>query len=539
MWLYLTFDDIEERLEFNREDIAAISITLARNVEEAYTAILDKSEKPERARKLLNIILATRRPLTLDEVNVAMHVEEHCISYNSLELWPPHECESIIKNMCGLFLSVVDSKVYLIHQTAKEFLTSQADSPATSPPQAFSPLAWKHSFCSAKSDLQLAKVCIWFLQFQEFEDRKLESEHESTKVEESFYDDKLRDDEVRPDSGDELEGDDSRIHDEVYDESKHDKPDESEADYSSQISHRQDSDSDLDSERRLAELNVVIEQKTIYFLAEYHFLDYAASYWRKHFSGAGTLPDASLLAMAAHKLCDSSSQIFKVWNFIDYGLESFMYHDRSISGYCNLLVGAYHHLFQVVKLLLEEGFDPNIQDLEGYTPLYWAAFSGDEAMAKLLLENSAMVNPTRSGAELPIHGAALEGREAMVKLLLENGAEVNSRDSAGKSALFQAATNAHEAVARLLFEYGAEADVVDCWGDTPLSTARKRLLEILPGDSPSRKEFENVIMLLEQYQGAENLSEKAGETVSNPSFTPDHLDSRDPEVSDRSGIESS
>lgn len=27
-----------------------------------------------------------------------------------------------IRAMCGLFLSIVDSKVYLIHQTAKEFL---------------------------------------------------------------------------------------------------------------------------------------------------------------------------------------------------------------------------------------------------------------------------------------------------------------------------------------------------------------------------------------------------------------------------------
>ena len=84
LWLYLIFDDIESRLSFNSEDISSISSTVPRNVKEAYTAILQKSTDKEAARKLLRIVLAASRPLTLDEVNVAMHVREYCKSYGDL-----------------------------------------------------------------------------------------------------------------------------------------------------------------------------------------------------------------------------------------------------------------------------------------------------------------------------------------------------------------------------------------------------------------------------------------------------------------------
>ncbi|MCJ1402755.1 hypothetical protein MMC11_005976, partial [Xylographa trunciseda] len=89
LWLYLVFDAIKEKLELSRHDIATIARTIPINVEKAYTAILDKSTDKEKARKLLHIVLAAKRPLSLQEANVAMVIEEGQESYKDLELWRP------------------------------------------------------------------------------------------------------------------------------------------------------------------------------------------------------------------------------------------------------------------------------------------------------------------------------------------------------------------------------------------------------------------------------------------------------------------
>lgn len=125
LWLHLTFDNIAKRLELFKEDIAAIAKTIPDNVDEAYTTILNQSPDKQRARKLLHIILAAVRPLTLREVNVAMEIKEHPGYHKDLDIWESEVAMDRIKNICGLFVNVLDSKVYLIHQTAREFLLGE------------------------------------------------------------------------------------------------------------------------------------------------------------------------------------------------------------------------------------------------------------------------------------------------------------------------------------------------------------------------------------------------------------------------------
>lgn len=122
LWLHLTLDSIRKKLEFSKDEIAVIANSIPSTVGEAYKNILNKSPNPERARKLLHIVLAANRPLTLQETNIAMVINESHQSHKDLDLWNPTGLVDKIKNICGLFLSVVDSRVYLIHQTAREFL---------------------------------------------------------------------------------------------------------------------------------------------------------------------------------------------------------------------------------------------------------------------------------------------------------------------------------------------------------------------------------------------------------------------------------
>ncbi len=104
LWLYLTLDFIGKKLEFTKDEIAVIAKTIPQDVDDAYTEILNKSPDRKRARRLLHIVLAATRPLTLQEVNVAMVMEERYQFYEDLAVWRPDMSEDKIKNMCGLFL---------------------------------------------------------------------------------------------------------------------------------------------------------------------------------------------------------------------------------------------------------------------------------------------------------------------------------------------------------------------------------------------------------------------------------------------------
>ena len=81
-----------------------------------------------------------------------------------------------IKNVCGLILTIQDSHLYLLHQTAKEFLVASLD-PSPSEKALVSNMgAWKHTMEPSESNLKLAKICITYLLFSIFESDALTGE---------------------------------------------------------------------------------------------------------------------------------------------------------------------------------------------------------------------------------------------------------------------------------------------------------------------------------------------------------------------------
>ncbi|KAL1982660.1 hypothetical protein VTN96DRAFT_1030 [Rasamsonia emersonii] len=160
LWVKLMFDFISSSAEVsNQQEIKQLIDSIPTTLEEAYEAILKKSPNINRARKLLHIIVAATRPLSVKEMNVALNIEEgrtaleedvDVDSEENLEekmrniygllarernvllgiekaledadVESEKRVEEKIRNICGLFVNIVESRVYLIHQTAKEFL---------------------------------------------------------------------------------------------------------------------------------------------------------------------------------------------------------------------------------------------------------------------------------------------------------------------------------------------------------------------------------------------------------------------------------
>ncbi|KAF2185028.1 hypothetical protein K469DRAFT_168877 [Zopfia rhizophila CBS 207.26] len=55
-------------------------------------------------------VLSVVRPLTLKEMNIALAIEDESRLYKSLDLENEVTFESTIRNLCGLFITVVDLK---------------------------------------------------------------------------------------------------------------------------------------------------------------------------------------------------------------------------------------------------------------------------------------------------------------------------------------------------------------------------------------------------------------------------------------------
>src|SRR5207237_2904337 len=65
-----------------------------------------------------------------------------------------------VRKCCGLFVRIIDSKIYLVHQTAREFLINGPS---------FGQGNWQYTICPKDSNFLLANICIAYLSLEDFE----------------------------------------------------------------------------------------------------------------------------------------------------------------------------------------------------------------------------------------------------------------------------------------------------------------------------------------------------------------------------------
>ncbi|ELQ33829.1 hypothetical protein OOU_Y34scaffold00870g6 [Pyricularia oryzae Y34] len=119
---------LEERLKeettFKRtlRGIDSAIQTLPATVNEAYEKILSRSSDPAKARKTVLILLAAYRPLTLHEMQIAVGLRMDTLCLGDLDMESDESFGERLRQLCGLFITVHDKRVYFLHQTAREFL---------------------------------------------------------------------------------------------------------------------------------------------------------------------------------------------------------------------------------------------------------------------------------------------------------------------------------------------------------------------------------------------------------------------------------
>ncbi|KAF2812119.1 ankyrin [Mytilinidion resinicola] len=132
--------------------------------------------------------------------------------------------------------------------------------------------------------------------------------------------------------------------------------------------------------------------------------------------------------------------------------------------------------YDVVEMLLNQGAEPNAQDINGGTALHRTIWEGDNHMIVCVLcDKGANVNGTDTEGRAPLFVAALQGNTRCVKALLDRGADVHlfKKDPKwSKCAIHIAARKGHDEIIRLLVKAGADVEVPDpIEGWTPLHEA--------------------------------------------------------------------
>ena len=91
---------------------------------------------------------------------------------------------------------------------------------------------------------------------------------------------------------------------------------------------------------------------------------------------------------------------------------------------------------EIIKFLLENGFNPNVQDKTLNTPLHYAMNEKTSSYIALkLLEKGANPNLANSKKQTALHLAVLKEDSEIIKLLLQYGADMNIADFEGNTAL--------------------------------------------------------------------------------------------------------
>ncbi|KIW59550.1 hypothetical protein PV05_03993 [Exophiala xenobiotica] len=172
LWLHLILAVIQKEFvnHCTAQKLQTVIDKLPSSVSEAYEAILGKTTDPRQARFIFQIILVAKRVLTVPEIKVALELAKRIDAESLKDLDLPTDAvfTSTLPKICGLFVSIHDDRVYLIRQTAREFLihgSGRNTLTEGAPPQA---PTWQHSIDLSDAELLLAKVCVAFLKFRDF-----------------------------------------------------------------------------------------------------------------------------------------------------------------------------------------------------------------------------------------------------------------------------------------------------------------------------------------------------------------------------------
>jgi hypothetical protein len=423
-------DLIESDIYIDKIGIVNATSYLPKTVDEAYNRILSKSRDSEKAKRILHIVVAAARPLTLREMALAFTIQESHRSYNDVDLKSEDRFCETIRDICGLFVAIIDSRIYLFHQTTKEFLVQDGQEIH---PKSVRYLKWKHSLRPQDSHRVLTEICMRYLLFAEFEANPFDN---NTMISQS--------------DGSHVFLDYSAKHWTAHVR-------ESRIEVNNAATQSMLRLCDASSNRWLTWFRICWAATNTDFPVNFTVL-MVASYF-------------GLTAVVKHLLGLDS---------IDLNSKDSIYGRTAISwaagnGFdvvVKLLIKGIGVRLKGARLQFRKGAHVDSVDRYGRTPLVYAVWNGHVAIVKRLISVGASIDLADDIGGTALSYAVCNGHDGVLKLLLKKGTKADSGDETRMALLLPAADKGHEAVVKLLLETGkVNPDLKDGNGWTPLSHA--------------------------------------------------------------------
>lgn len=505
LWVTLVMDYIENIAGFTKaEFLRAIGAEIPVNVNDAYDKMLNRSPDHAKAMRLLHIVIAAKRPLLVEELLQSYSTKEGYSDDDIKgEMEPAERFKSTIRDLCGLLLTVIDQKVYLLHQTVKDFLV-----PGKSLTKTSASSLWHHSLVPTESHKTLADICMRTVQVRE----KPRGNDGFTQYAYDYWPDHFR--EAHPCNGDATMALAMCLCAPDWIQSR---------------------GWPIGYATHFPGISTVLIAASYFGLNE--LVSKLLNSQEEDVNSRDSRFQRTALGWAAVKGHDAVVRLLLQTANIEVDTKN------SLSNQTPLSLAADRGNETVVKMLLQTGqVDVNSKDDRHQTPLLLAANEGHEAVVKLLIQSENVdVDSGDSSNESPLLRAAKYGHEGVVKLLLETGqvdvnkkdtywyltplswavkkgheavvklllqnrqVEIDSRDKDQRTPLSWAAYNGHEAVAKLLIQHGqAEIDSKDKDQRTPFSWAAQAgdeamvrlLLQTGQVEVDSRDRFQQTPLLL-------------------------------------------
>lgn len=414
LWLYLAVDEIRIRYRDSSDPGAESIGELPLSVENAYERILQRitDRQKQQARRILTLIVGARRPLTVSEASLAVNAARAYEKGESIVGEPNvSHFENHVREWCGLFIFINHSQLFLIHQTAKEFLmttTLLGHNPRTG--------LWKSSLLLDHVERELAIMCITFLRLSENARTSLVTDSAVGGAKSDFF-----------------------CYSAMY-----------------WTSHLHDND--ITEHPRL--LNQVLD---LYDTTNERFRKWYYIYWKDKYPTTD-MPhrnDQHVISSFGHA---------KVLT-VRYQRKKFDLNETATpSNVTALALAAEAGSEEAVRMLLYEGADPNIHGRYG-TVLQSATFHGHADVVRTLLEWGVNVNTDLGFYGTAFDAARLIQRDDIAQMLLDNGAVGSPDDKVFGNALVTASKVAHTKIMRRLLDNRIDATISAEYFDKALAGA--------------------------------------------------------------------
>ncbi|KAI9737021.1 MAG: hypothetical protein M1834_000610 [Cirrosporium novae-zelandiae] len=154
LWVDIVIKRIERVKLPNEKKISREIEDSPAELMELYHNLVQQLSKDEDMIRLLIWVVYARRPLSLKELETALSVrpEENCHCINDTKAYKP----LITEQDTGLLLNIINERVYLIHQSTKDFFTANTN-------VLTEPISLQN-----KPEILLAHSCIRYLSFSDF-----------------------------------------------------------------------------------------------------------------------------------------------------------------------------------------------------------------------------------------------------------------------------------------------------------------------------------------------------------------------------------